>query len=125
LNRELHQHHFNKGKIIYQRVNWGWSVYSMYRHARQKNPFNCLCAECRVVSAKPAMLIYPHCSRRGVQQQAGGQSSRRLKASLHPQGAGRIGFWLQLSLSLIIQAGRLHFTKDQSDPYKFMSLVGS
>lgn len=93
----------------------------------------------RVGSAEAMMLISPHCLWQGVQQQAEGQSSGSLEDSLHSKEAEsvgvealpikssteRIGFWLQPCLSLIMQAGTLYPTKDQSDLYKFMSPVGS
>lgn len=79
----------------------------------------------RVGLAEAVMLISPHCLCQDVQQQAEGQSSGGLEASLCAKEADRIGFWLQPCLSLIRQAGRLYPTKDHFDLYKFISPVGS
>lgn len=57
----------------------------------------------RVVSAKPAILIYPHCFCQGVQQQAGGAEFRASESQPSSPGSREDWFWIAaLSLYYII-----------------------
>lgn len=93
LNRELHQHHFNKGKsFTKESIEVEAFTACTGTQGRRTHLIAYALSAVRDVLAKPTMLIYPHCLCQGVQQQAGGQSSGSLKASLHPKEAERIVF---------------------------------